>query len=379
MAEQLYLKKLQDESEYQEMIYGEGYYVPYEDTFVDYVSGSTFDLPNVIYIEDDETVKYFQELKDKAGDICVSKDGKFYYVTQEYFNSHKSAIESTYEIEGVIVVPSAHADNGRARIISLKNMDTSNPENGGDNTKKVVWGYNDFVIPDLDLYTDIVICEYDDNPRKLTFKNESLVNNEIDFGEKMPALPIKNTEESYGLDHFENPFDNGTIYTENGGEKYFVPSPYLPNSGKNPAYRTEQNALCDFDGYKNTLSILLYATGQTDWKTDSTVTNSYNVGFYPAACCCYRYGTNALPSGKWYLPAIGELGYLNARFDDVQSGITSCTNGISLNDFYISSTQVSSQNVWSAANSSGEIGDYSKNSLFYCRAFAQVELLPFDI
>ena len=101
------------------------------------------------------------------------------------------------------------------------------------------------------------------------------------------------------------------------------------------------------------------ATSQTDWKTaDTAITNSYDTGYYPAACCCARYGApdnSTAPKGTssflkfdtdntgydyskgvtgvWYMPACGELGFImphlkrnNTTIENVKTlyGITNC-------------------------------------------------------
>jgi hypothetical protein len=62
-----------------------------------------------------------------------------------------------------------------------------------------------------------------------------------------------------------------------------IPSPYLEDGSRNPSYYTNDtskypglsaNCLSDFDGVGNTAVITAVATGQTDWKTASAITNS---------------------------------------------------------------------------------------------------------
>lgn len=110
-----------------------------------------------------------------------------------------------------------------------------------------------------------------------------------------------------------------------------IPSPYLEDGSRNPSYystdtsvnsRLSANCLSDFDGVGNTAVITAAATAQADWKTSSTITNSHNIGYYPAACCCYRFNPDGNTAGKWYLPAMGELGYMIVRFTEIQNGLT---------------------------------------------------------
>ena len=71
-----------------------------------------------------------------------------------------------------------------------------------------------------------------------------------------------------------------------------------------------------------------------NWKTLSSLTNSYDSGYYPAACCCARYhtrGTKAFKdctdselkagTGFWYMPSVGEFGYILPRLYDINDTI----------------------------------------------------------
>ena len=109
----------------------------------------------------------------------------------------------------------------------------------------------------------------------------------------------------------------------------------LPNEEYYTTAYSSQNAFSDFAGPNNTKVLIDLATAQTDWKTKGvTITDSYNSGYYPAACCCARFGApdnSSAPKGTnsflyhyinnpnydytkgvnytWYFPAIGEFGF----------------------------------------------------------------------
>ena len=59
-------------------------------------------------------------------------------------------------------------------------------------------------------------------------------------------------------------------------------------------------------GKWNTQQCLSKATNQDQYICDG-VTNNYNTGYSPAACCCVAYSTPGTKSGDWYLPMPGEL------------------------------------------------------------------------
>jgi len=66
-------------------------------------------------------------------------------------------------------------------------------------------------------------------------------------------------------------------------------------------------ALTDIDGKSKTYKYINLATAQSDWKTDETITNNSESGYFPAACVCWRYHTKGTYQGSWYLPALGEI------------------------------------------------------------------------
>lgn len=51
------------------------------------------------------------------------------------------------------------------------------------------------------------------------------------------------------------------------------------------------------------------------------IENLSDEGYYPAACCCYRFHTAGTHVGEWYLPAAGEMGYIINRVVTINSSI----------------------------------------------------------
>lgn len=91
------------------------------------------------------------------------------------------------------------------------------------------------------------------------------------------------------------------------------------DKSRNLNYYTDlilNNCLSDFNGKQNTLNMCLKATSQQDWKT-SVILNSFEKGYYPAACSCWRYHTVGTDQGEWYLPAAGEMGYLQVNIKKI--------------------------------------------------------------
>ena len=76
-------------------------------------------------------------------------------------------------------------------------------------------------------------------------------------------------------------------------------------------------------GKWNTQQCLSKATNQ-DVICDG-VTNNYNTGYSPAACCCVAYSTPGTKPGDWYLPSIGELYQLYENKTAINEKRTVCT------------------------------------------------------
>ena len=138
--------------------------------------------------------------------------------------------------------------------------------------------------------------------------------------------------------------------------------------------------MSDFDGVGNTTKLINLATAQSDWKTASTITNNGGSGYSPAACCCWRYHTEGTNQGDWYLPAIGELGYIMPKFNKIKQTISSLWN-IYSDEFasftethqYWSSTEQDNKLCRCIGTGEGGIYDYDKNDDNYVRAFLRVK------
>lgn len=207
---------------------------------------------------------------------------------------------------GVVVIPSNFLPDGKARIVSLKAVDDS----GNASTE---------------------YSEMQGIPIGISFDNFKIHTN----------VPITNntgsissSSNSYGY----LPSDNftGEISFVDSSAKYntisnFIPSPYNGNEF-NIDYNKEisgNNALGDLSGYFNTEALNLRLNFYDDDKV--AVTAAYN----------YMDG---VVNEQWYLPSVGELGFLVARLKTINSTIsmlggvevqtgsfwssTMCTNGL---------------------------------------------------
>lgn len=116
-------------------------------------------------------------------------------------------------------------------------------------------------------------------------------------------------------------------------------------------YSNIASASTDMNGKANTAAVLAYATGQTDWRTASAITFTNGQNMYPLFECAWRYHTSGTVQGDWYVPACGQLYYLqqnadelaalNAGFALVGSGTFEFTN-----KYRGTSTENSSSHAW---------------------------------
>lgn len=115
------------------------------------------------------------------------------------------------------------------------------------------------------------------------------------------------------------------------GNTPMIPSPYLGEEF-NPAYVIELdggNVLCDFNGLSNTQ--LLVNEGER----------------YAAAHACWNYKDQASSNLQWYLPPMGELGFLMPRFELINQSIQAVGGTPFEDDYFLSSSEYSKQIVYS--------------------------------
>ena len=261
----------------------------------------------------------------------------------------------TYTPIGVEVIPAEHDvyGTGQAGIMSLAEMNYTTPDVGSSEYQYMYWGgYG----------TDTVLPNYN----KVNLVNGTTVN----YGH----LPYDKFTGTTSLDGVSK-------YTSTSNK---IPSPYNADGSRNEAYYTTAystaNALSDFDGVGNAKVLTDLATSQSDWKTANTITNSYDEGYYPAACCAWRFHTTGTDQGQWYLPACGEMGYVINRFNainetinkvkSVYSSVVAVAMRTSLG--YWSSSEYSANDARYLDTSNGFVRYNDKYSDYYVRAFLRL-------
>lgn len=299
-----------------------------------------------------------------VGDICLydKANDKLIIVANDDFSAEKYPLDS-YSSVGVVVIPKSHNvyGDGSCGVMSLKEMNYNSPDDGSISRQNMYWGgYGDDIsLPNL---------------------------NQIPTGNTSNGIPTGQTSYAYlPSDKF-----SGTQCAHDTDAYYYfpiyIPSPYLTDGSRNPGYyqttspSSLNNALADFDGIGNSQVLWDLATSQSSWKTASSITNNSGSGYYPAACCCWRYHTEGTNQGDWYLPACGELSYIMPPFNKINDAIGKMRTaygssvGVELGtgDDYWSSSEYSSDNARSVNTNYGYMYGLGKNFGIYVRAFLRV-------
>ena len=167
----------------------------------------------------------------------------------------------------------------------------------------------------------------------------------------------------------QNPHDLDTYYYGIDSYYYHGPSPYLTDESRNPSYyqtsnpSSTSNAFSDFDGKGNTTKIV----------------KERNNPFY-AAECCNAYYTEGTKKTQWYLPSIGELGYLMVKLRTINGSITKINNiynyGLILKNNsagYWSSTEYDGENAFYIHTTNNNVYYPSKTDEYNVRAFLRVK------
>lgn len=303
-----------------------------------------------------------------------------------------------WEPIGIVVIPGEHGvlkdgtgTKNQCGIMSLVPMNCKTPEIGGNIEEYITWGYDDLDIEQADglnRYDSINngLINYTKIACDISASNSSTrLNNDA-----WAYLPVQSSIE-------EKP----TWDKQGASSRGYIPSPYinddLKSGGYNEAYGTtkfdteiDKNVLADFKGIINTKIITDLATAE-DWKTLPSITDEFDQGYYPAACCCARFhtiGTKAFKDcsneelkkgiGFWYLPAIGELGYICPRYSDINDTINKLNKaygvGVQLGkwDNYMSSSEYNAYDYWQIYVNLGQVESYPKTFGTCIRAFMRL-------
>lgn len=306
--------------------------------------------------------------KDKAdavaGDI-VMFDGSDKYILADTSEELLQEVKDLGHTPiGVVVIPPSHDvyGTGEGAIMSIVPMSYNTPDTGGTTEQDMYWG-------------DTVLCSS-------TFNRVVTTNNQI------PST-LGNTSSSNTYIPSENQTSNPCVQDENAfyslsaSTNNKTPSPFLTDGTRNPDYYdtstsggTANNVLSDFNGKGNAVTILSKISGDS-WKTSAL---SNTASLYPSSACCWRFHTDGTNQGDWYLPSMGELGYVVARHKTINNTIKYIKNNwnvgvvLTANGFW-SSSEYSSNYAW-YVSLSGNLcysNNIRKNNYTYhVRAFSRI-------
>lgn len=305
----------------------------------------------------------------KAGDVCFydSLSGKIRLAKIDNVNITDYPA-SRFTPIGVVVIPGSHNvyGTGQCGVMSLVDMSCDTPTTGSTSDSYMCWGGygTETSLPNLDQ-----VCYVGSNGN---------------VGESVIGTYYYASLPSDKFSIVDNPYDPGTSYYKDNDR--YIPSPYKADGSFNTEYsRTSSpsstaNAMADFDGIGNSEVLWGLSSSQSGWQTASSITNNSGVGYYPAACCCWRFHTDGTKQEQWYLPACGELGYIMPRFNKINETITNLRNaygssiGVTLDtlDCYWSSSEYGSNHARSVYTLDSSVSGLNKSKDYYVRAFLRV-------
>lgn len=292
--------------------------------------------PNVSY---DGTKVYFNgdteeraEFDYRVGDIILAKSNK---LTKCFYADYSPYNYTGYVPQGVVVAPASHMTDGYARVIALGGVSGNGLSCAND--VKLMWSNieTDTSLPNL------TVVPTWNNRNGATYGSN-------DFG----YLPMDTQSARVCY------CDSGSSYYSTASTVTKIPSPYLSDGSPNPQFRIfidGGNACADFYGYNNASTII---------RNEGTS----NI----AAAMCHFYGTNEIISGKWYLPACGEMAYVISRFGLINAAITAA-GGTPLDDnmYYWTSSEINEGYAYTVHTDKGRVVKIKKNAEMSSRPYVR--------
>ena len=280
----------------------------------------------IVVMDDNGCIDYVYPWDDGNGELLDVQD-MLHTMGTDY---HATPI-------GIIVVPESHSSNGIARMVGIRprndyysEITTFYDEDEEMNPRSVciAVGTDD----ELEGY-----CEnYGENVYLPSIQRPILSDNhygDMVYDNSWRWTPICNEEADEmaeyngGFYALENPYDTLTKWPTDGSHcEPLMPSPYLNNGKPNSIYRVDtlyfytneydesyefKNALSDMDGKNNTYKMCTIAER-----------NGYNIT--EDIEYCLNYSTKGTKPGDWYLPSLGEVGYLLARLGKIREAMRQC-------------------------------------------------------
>ena len=300
------------------------------DAYESFKIGDTYVEPHVAYITGINNVIYKKYVEPSISlcDIAYWDGNNIKTIAKDKWSS------SLGTPVGVVVIPEGMLPDGKARMISLKPVDS----NGNASTSHIAMKWSN------DYETDTSLTNFTKVP--ITDNSGSTTTGSSNIG----YLP---SDKFTGAQSF---VDAKAKYN---GNYSFIPSPYLRDDKTlNPDYckaiNGYSNVLSDFNGLSNTQTLVGLGSD------------------YVAANAAWNY-SDGVSSTQWYLPAMGELGFLMPRLNAINSTITA-VGGIEIDDIgyydFLSSSEYNDEFVYVLGTDNGYIsGDHIKDNRSYMRPF----------
>lgn len=299
--------------------------------FATFSATTNFGIPHVSLTKDNMIVHYHP--------ISSLAVGTYLY------NDGTTGTTANSNVVGVCVIPDGLLPDRKARFMSVKAITE-------DSEESIVWSndYSRTVLPKQ--YTEVPCVGLNEEDEE-----QVVITNQVEHSSDSGYMP--SDSENGNFTALTNTYDSVTKFACDYYDHH-IPSPFMDNGAFNENYSTLfttggtaiNNALSDFDGFGNTQILI---------KDDDVVAAKQCANFNP------RYG-----EGKWYLPAVGELGFIMPRFKEINSKLSELgSSGVQLYDGYDywSSTEADKFNAWSVNTSNGNLWGGTKATYLYVRAF----------
>lgn len=259
----------------------------------------------------------------ELGDILYYNDGLNTVPYTEWDNQGEAV--------GVCVISSSHASvwgNGIARFVALNSITSGG--NASSQYYAMNWGNG----VDTPLKNYPCIPNWPNMIDGAPFTSDTSFISTDKFTDKTPNVYDSDSQFYY--------IDRNCTYSP-----YCEGGLFFDEYRRSPIWdRGTENAFADFDGKENT-SVLVELGSN-----------------YIASHACRLYSTNGIDAGKWYLPSMGELGYLMVRLKLINEALAACGGNV-IPDLDIdlwSSTEVNNSEAWCLNVQRGRVYTESKTS-----------------
>ena len=296
-----------------------------ETQYNQFVETSDYVLPNISVFRDSGSMKVKPYIPISLGDVAYWDGGKVKTIPFDKWNV------SLGTPVGVVVIPNGMLPDGKPRIISLKYADKS----GNTSTSYVN-------MPWASTNVDTSLTNFNRVP---TTDNAGSTSNGSNSNGYLPS------------DNFTGAASYVDSKAKYNGSTPMIPSPYLGDDKTlNPEYCKAisgyNNALSDFNGLSNTETLVGLGSD------------------YTAANAAYKYN-DGVSNLQWYLPAMGELGFLISRLKEINNTITALGGVAVASSHFWSSSEYSRNSAYYLYTSNGLVDNFgSKSNLNYVCPFA---------